>query len=202
MRSVERAERSLAQGNPRQALRRLRRVDRQEYRDALYSTHSNTLQGYQSVGSVGGTRPRAARPAYINQALINRIATIRSIATIRLGGNVRPNFRPGRLSPEQARQRIEEAVATLREFDTPVAQAYVAEGMVALSEDSRDAARTILAELAEADVLVDAFSWKLLGELSSEPATRERAETECEHRAIGAGRNQCALPRQDAPARS
>ncbi len=135
-----------------------------------------------------------------NRMLMNRAKRVLAVATVRLEGAVdTERFVVARSMDAAARQEaLRWSVGILEhgfgEEPGPVSTARYAEAL-ARFESQRSRARALLAQLAAADVMPDAYGYRVLAELeATDAAARARALTACRARAGARAARLCVVP--------
>ncbi len=131
-----------------------------------------------------GPTPQAASAAD-GVALAARARMLRGISIARMDGQLNSVLTPiRRATASQREARFQFALADLAaavaaDPTAPRAQAYQAEAQARRDPSGVDAARTTLRQLAQRDVLPDAWSWAMLARLETDPAARAQALVRC-----------------------
>lgn len=182
MRRLDHAESELHASRTREALRDARWV--------IGVTEGRAV-GYELELQTAAEQARARRLGAHARSLL-------ALAIVRRDGRVdRRRWQPTSRIPEATRRenlawalQILGRAASSRE---PLARARYAEALARFDE-RRDEARTILSEIAAADVMPDAWGYRVLAELSDrtgDTAARDRAIARCQARAGGDARVVC-----------
>jgi hypothetical protein len=182
MRRLDHAERELHAGRTREALA-----------DARFVLSATSGRGYpyDLVLTSPADEARARR-------LAGHARNLQALAIVRRDGRIdRRRWVPtSRVAEADRRAGLDWALETLERAarsGEPLARARYAEAL-ARFEPRREEARTILAELARADVMPDAWGFRVLAELADrrgDTATRDDAITRCHARAGGDARVVC-----------
>jgi Ni/Co efflux regulator RcnB len=182
MRRLDHAERELHAGRTREALA-----------DARFVLSATSGRGYpyELVLASPAEEARARR-------LAGHARDVQALAIVRRDGRIdRRRWVPtSRVSETERRAALDWALETLERAarsGEPLARARLAEAL-ARFEPRREEARAILSELARADVMPDAWGYRVLAELADrrgDTTTRNDAITRCHARAGGDARVVC-----------
>ena len=135
-----------------------------------------------ATGPIGASVEGKDKPARLDSARA-RALRVAAIATVRARGQV---GKPSK-SADQPELAVAWAVDQLRvlaarEQNNPYLMARLAEGL-ALQPGGQAEALSILAKLADDDMMPDAAAWLLYGQLSSDDKVKTRAIEQCKLRA-------------------
>ncbi len=197
---AQRVERRLAQDNPRAAYQtawELRDVTAEGVALRRFDGGDDWWQMSGSETEESAIEYAGSNHAAQHQtALRERAQLLHAICMIRLDGNVSRQHRPARsVHPSVREQNLRSALSDLEGLEDPRAEAFRAEGAFTLNRDAREETLATLRRLASEDMLVDAFSWRLLAQLSDSEEERENAATRCEAAAVGRGARRCRSER-------